>query len=69
MARKNWPTQSKGIFYPGYGAAKNPGPSAGERSNQITSLPQGQRRDTAESRMRYAAKQKHTAESMRKPHR
>jgi len=67
MAKNSWPTQSKGIFYPGYGKAKTPGPSAGERDTKKLS-PSTHRPDTAESRMRKPARNKLTERSMRVPH-
>ncbi len=30
-----WPTISKGIFYPGYNAGKNPGPEPAERDMEM----------------------------------
>ena len=66
MARKSWPTQSKGVFADTY---KNPGESSRprERSMQTVNATVRQQ-DTERSRMVHEKKNGLTKDSMRKPH-
>lgn len=67
MAKKNgWPTQSKGIFYPGYGRAQSESRSAGERDMKFVS-PRPHRTERGSHYQGTQAKRPWTADSMRRP--
>ncbi len=66
MAKKGWPTVSKGIFYPGFNSGKSESQSAGERPNQTVKAGK-HTPETDKGRILYSAKKVNTEMGMRKP--
>ncbi len=64
MAKKSWPTQSKGTFYKGFSG--NEGLSPTERSMQTVSA-SANKQDSVKGRLLHPASKKLTAMGMRKP--
>jgi len=64
MTKKNYPSKSKGTFYPGYKDTQ--GPSPGERSMQTVRVTQNKPL-TAENMRKHGSKSPLTAQNMRKP--
>lgn len=68
MAKKGWPTVSKGIFYPGFNSGKSESKSAGERPNKSTMKQNKAVSPMTElGRILYPAKSVNTEMGMRKP--
>lgn len=66
MAKKNWPTVSKGIFNPGFKAGATESQRAGERSNVNVEMPSVQK-ETVRGRMVHEAPSKMNSRTMRLP--
>ena len=66
MAKKGWPTVSKGIFYPGFKSGASEGQRAGERPNTKIEQPSVQP-ETVRGRMVHEASNKMNPNSMRLP--